>query len=164
MSALEHHSILEPVEALRTQGFQITYQMVDSTGLVNPEDIRGVITDKTILIAVIHASNEIGTIQPIAEIGAIAKENNIPFYIAAPLSTFDLSIKSGNEIPIEERDEKEVTHINEKSICADGTKVRNPAFDITPNKYITGIITEKGVLTGKLEEAIYKAFNTPVIV
>lgn len=105
-------------------------------------------------------ANKIGTYQ----LAVLAKENNIPFYIAAPLSTFDLSIKSGNEIPIEERNPEEVTHINEKIISAKGIKVRNPAFDVTPAKYIAGIITEKGVLSQDYITSIKDAFNEVVVV
>ncbi len=104
-------------------------------------------------------ANKIGTYQ----LAVLARENNIPFYIAAPLSTFDLSISSGDEIPIEERNKEEVTHINEKIICAENIKVRNPAFDVTPAKYISGIITEKGVLSGDLKKSIYEAFNQATI-
>ena len=99
--------------------------------------------------------NKIGTYQ----LAVLAKENNIPFYVAAPLSTFDLSCKNGSDIPIEERHSEEVTHINEKQICADGVKVRNPAFDITPAKYISGIITEKGILRGNYTTEIKNIFN-----
>lgn len=105
-------------------------------------------------------ANKIGTYQ----LAVLAKENNIPFYIAAPLSTFDLSCKDGNDIPIEERHPEEVTHINEKSICADGVKVRNPAFDVTPARYISGIITEKGVLKGDYRKEIKNAFNEVMVV
>jgi len=105
-------------------------------------------------------ANKIGTYQ----LAVLAKENNIPFYIAAPLSTFDLSIKSGEEIPIEERSHEEVTHINGETICAKGIKVRNPAFDVTPAKYISGIITEKGILSGDYKDSIRNVFNEAVIV
>lgn len=93
-------------------------------------------------------ANKIGTYQ----LAVLAKEHGIPFYVAAPLSTFDLSIKSGDEIQIEERDGKEVTVINGQPICASGVKARNPAFDITPAKYITGIITENGLETSYLRQ------------
>ncbi len=79
VSAIEHHSVLAPIEHLAKEGFKITYLKVLGDGLVDPQEIKKAITDKTILIAVMHASNEIGTIQPIAEIGKIAKENNILF-------------------------------------------------------------------------------------
>jgi len=86
-------------------------------------------------------ANKIGTYT----VALAAKAHNIPFYIAAPHSTIDMSIFSGDEIPIEERDEEEVTHINGKTICAEGVNIINPAFDVTPAEYITGIITETGI-------------------
>jgi translation initiation factor eIF-2B subunit alpha/methylthioribose-1-phosphate isomerase len=88
------------------------------------------------------AANKIGTYEK----AVIAKENNIPFYIAAPISTFDKKIKSGKEIIIEERVREELTVIYNKKIMPDYTKVKNPAFDVTPAKYITGFITEDGIL------------------
>ncbi len=89
-------------------------------------------------------ANKIGTYT----VAVLAKENNIPFYVAAPISTLDLSIQSGDEIPIEERHSHEVTHLSGFPVAPDGVKVRNPAFDVTPARYITAIITEKGVATG----------------
>ncbi len=83
VSPVEHHSVLEPVEFLRKEGYKITYLPVDSAGQVNPEDVKRSITPETILIAVMHASNEIGTIQPVEDIGRIAKEFKIPFLVDA---------------------------------------------------------------------------------
>ncbi len=88
------------------------------------------------------SANKIGTYN----LALVAKAHNVPFYIAAPLSTIDTSIKSGDEIVIEERDSEEVTHINGKPVCAEGVKVINPGFDVTPAELIAGIITEKGIL------------------
>ena len=105
-------------------------------------------------------ANKIGTYQ----LAVLAKENNIPFYVAAPLSTFDLLIKSEKEIPIEEREENEVKMINDKSICLSNIKIRNPAFDITPAKYISGIITEKGILKEDYNKSIENIFNMSTIV
>ncbi len=82
-SNIEHHAILEPCEFLETQGFTVTYVNVDEFGLVDPEDVKEAITDKTILISIMHANNEIGTIQPIAEIGKIAQEHGIYFHTDA---------------------------------------------------------------------------------
>lgn len=82
-SKIEHHSVLGPVEYLLQEGFKVTLLDVDEFGVVNPEDVRKAITDKTILVAVMHASNEIGTIQPVAEIGSIAREKGIPFLVDA---------------------------------------------------------------------------------
>ena len=100
-------------------------------------------------------ANKIGTYN----LAIVANYHNVPFYIAAPLSTIDTSIETGKDIPIEERDHEEVTHINGKSICADGVKVINPGFDVTPHELIKGIITEKGVLYPPYNESIKKAFE-----
>lgn len=101
-------------------------------------------------------ANKIGTYT----VAIAAKYHNVPFYIAAPLSTIDTNIKSGAEIPIEERSHDEVTHINGKSICAEGVKVINPGFDVTPNELIAGIITEVGILRPNYNESIAKAFKS----
>ena len=97
-------------------------------------------------------ANKIGTYS----IAVLAKENNIPFYVAAPISTLDLSLESGQYIPIEERDEQEVTHIGGIRIAPYGVKVANPAFDITPHTYITSIITELGVVYPPYSENLKK--------
>jgi S-methyl-5-thioribose-1-phosphate isomerase len=88
------------------------------------------------------AANKIGTYEK----AVLAKENNIPFYIAAPRSTIDLSCPSGDNIPIEERDEEEVLTIDGKRLAPLGSRAKNPAFDVTPARYIRGIITEAGVI------------------
>ena len=100
-------------------------------------------------------ANKIGTYT----VAIAAKYHNIPFYIAAPLSTIDTSIKTGDEIPIEERSHDEVTHINGKAICAEGVNLINPGFDVTPHELITGIITEKGILRPDYTKSIAEAFK-----
>ena len=91
-------------------------------------------------------ANKIGTYEK----AVLAKENKIPFYVALPTSTIDINTKSGKDIPIEERNEEEVTHIvaeNKKiRISAEGSHAKNPAFDVTPSKYITAFITERGII------------------
>jgi methylthioribose-1-phosphate isomerase len=87
-------------------------------------------------------ANKIGTYT----LAVLAKENGIPFYVAAPTSTIDLSLSSGAEIPIEERNPEEVTSIKGVRLAPKGVKAANPAFDVTPHKYITAIITEKGII------------------
>jgi methylthioribose-1-phosphate isomerase len=87
------------------------------------------------------AANKIGTYM----VAVLANRHEIPFYVAAPISTLDLSLKSGDEIPIEERYRKEVTHIREQQLAPDGVGVQNPAFDVTPNNLIAAIITDRGV-------------------
>lgn len=99
-------------------------------------------------------ANKIGTYT----VAIVAKYHNVPFYIAAPLSTIDTSIKTGAEIPIEERSHEEVTHINGKRICAEGINVINPGFDVTPHELIAGIITEKGILRPDYNKSIAEAF------
>lgn len=100
-------------------------------------------------------ANKIGTYT----VAIAAKYHNVPFYIAAPLSTIDPSIKSGAEIPIEERSREEVTHINGKIICAPEVKVINPGFDVTPHELIAGIITEVGILRADYTKSIAEAFR-----
>lgn len=87
------------------------------------------------------AANKIGTYM----VAVLANKHDIPFYVAAPVSTLDLTLKTGQDIPIEERDSREVTHIGEQQLAPDGVGVHNPAFDVTPNELITAIITDKGV-------------------
>lgn len=95
-------------------------------------------------------ANKIGTYS----VAVLAKENNVPFYVAAPISTIDLSLQTGDEIPIEERHSREVTHLAGLPIAPGGVKVRNPAFDVTPARYITAIITEKGIVSGNYREQL----------
>ena len=100
-------------------------------------------------------ANKIGTYT----VAIAAKYHNIPFYVAAPLSTIDTSIKTGDDIIIEERSHDEVTMINGKPICAKGVNVINPGFDVTPNELITGIITEKGILRPDYRKSIQEVFK-----
>ena len=95
-------------------------------------------------------ANKIGTYS----VAVLAKENNIPFYVAAPISTLDLTLATGDLIPIEERAAGEVTHVFGVPVAPKGTEVRNPAFDVTPNRYVTAIITEKGVARAPYEKSL----------
>ena len=90
-------------------------------------------------------ANKIGTYEK----AVLAKESGIPFYVAAPASTFDFKIKSGSEIPIEERDQDEVLSINGVRHSPQNSKAKNPAFDVTPSRYVTGYITEYGIFTSE---------------
>jgi methylthioribose-1-phosphate isomerase len=99
-------------------------------------------------------ANKIGTYM----VAVLAREHNIPFYVAAPLTTLDMTLQSGEEIPIEERDEKEVTHIREYQLAPDGVGVHNPAFDVTPNHLIAAIITDKGVARAPYTESLKRLF------
>lgn len=95
-------------------------------------------------------ANKVGTYG----LAVLAKENNVPFYVAAPISTLDLTLPSGDAIPIEERAGKEVTHIQGVQIAPEGITVANPAFDVTPNRYVSAIITERGVAKAPYQESL----------
>ncbi len=95
-------------------------------------------------------ANKIGTYT----VAVVAKENGIPFYVAAPISTLDLSLKTGEQIPIEHRNPQEVTHLYGVAMAPANTAVQNPAFDVTPNRYVTAIITERGVARAPFTESL----------
>jgi methylthioribose-1-phosphate isomerase len=95
-------------------------------------------------------ANKIGTYS----VAVLAKENSVPFYVAAPISTLDLTLASGAEIPIEQRAASEVTHVFGVAVAPEGTAVENPAFDVTPNRYVTAIITERGVARTPYERTL----------
>ena len=86
-------------------------------------------------------ANKVGTYS----LAVLANENHVPFYVAAPISTMDLSLSSGNQIPIEQRPARELTHVYGVAVAPAGTAVANPAFDITPHRYVTAVVTERGV-------------------
>lgn len=95
-------------------------------------------------------ANKIGTYS----VAVLAKENGVPFYVAAPVSTLDLTLASGDQIPIEERAAAEVVQVGGVPLAPEGTTVRNPAFDVTPARYVTAIITEHGVAEAPYEESL----------
>lgn len=100
-------------------------------------------------------ANKVGTYS----LAVLAKENDIPFYVAVPLSTIDMKLESGDQIPIEERDEEEVSSLNGSQIAPQKVEAYNPAFDITPHRYITAFITEKGIIEPPFEEHFRKLFD-----
>jgi methylthioribose-1-phosphate isomerase len=100
-------------------------------------------------------ANKIGTYS----VAVLAKENNVPFYVAAPISTLDLTLASGDEIPIEQRPSYEVTHVFGVPVAPEGIAVENPAFDVTPNRYVAGIITERGVARAPYTESLRALMN-----
>ncbi len=103
-------------------------------------------------------ANKIGTYT----VAVLAHEHNIPFYVAAPLSTIDRSTPDGDHIPIEERDRREVSHLGSARLTPEGANIRNPAFDVTPHRYIAGIITEKGIFRPSYSESLKRAFAVAV--
>jgi methylthioribose-1-phosphate isomerase len=98
-------------------------------------------------------ANKIGTYG----VAVLAREHKIPFYVAAPLSTIDLDTPDGQHIPIEERSPREVTHVAGTQLAPDGALVWNPAFDVTPNQLIAGIITERGICRAPYTESLRRA-------
>ena len=100
-------------------------------------------------------ANKIGTLM----LGVLAKEFGVPLYVAAPISTFDPEAETGDDIPIEERDREEVIHFGERQTAPDDVDVYNPAFDVTPAEYITGIITERGIISKPFEDNIQKTLS-----
>ncbi len=100
-------------------------------------------------------ANKIGTYM----VAVLARQHDIPFYVAAPISTIDLACPSGEEIPIEERDTREVTHMHNHQLAPEGIGVQNPAFDVTPNEFIAAIITDKGVTRRPYIESLKKLFE-----
>lgn len=101
------------------------------------------------------AANKIGTYM----VAVLAKRHDIPFYVAAPISTIDLACPTGNEIPIEERDKREVTHILDQQLAPTGIEVQNPAFDVTPNDLIAAIITDKGIARSPYLKTLRQLFE-----
>jgi methylthioribose-1-phosphate isomerase len=95
-------------------------------------------------------ANKVGTYS----VAVLAKENGVPFFVAAPISTLDLTLASGSQIPIEERAASEVTHVFGHAVAPAGTSVQNPAFDVTPARYVTAIITERGVARAPYEASL----------
>src|SRR4029079_12995967 len=99
-------------------------------------------------------ANKIGTYS----VAVLAREHNVPFYVAAPLSTSDLKTADGSGIPIEERNRREVTHVGSNQVAPDGASVWNPAFDVTPHALVTGIITERGICRAPFGESLRALF------
>ena len=121
---------------------------------INSGKIDCIITGADRIASNGDAANKIGTYT----LAVLAHENKIPFYTAAPTTTIDMNIKNGEEIPIEERKPEEVTHIRGVSIAPDGIHAANPAFDVTPHRYITAIITEKGLVRSPYTRSIKSLF------
>ena len=112
--------------------------------------IRAIVVGADRIAANGDVANKIGTYT----VAVLAKEHDIPFYVAAPISTVDLDTPDGNKIPIEQRDGKEVTHIAGRQMVPDGVEVENPAFDVTPAKYVTAIVTERGIARSPYLESL----------
>lgn len=119
-------------------------------------EIRAAIVGADRIAANGDVANKIGTYS----VAVLAKENQIPFYVAAPLSTIDLSLASGEQIPIEERNPAEVTHWAGVATAPENVPARHPAFDVTPNRYVTAIITERGIARAPYTESLKALFTS----
>jgi len=130
---------------LHKDGIPVTLICDNMAGyLMSRGEIDCVIVGADRIAANGDTANKIGTYT----VAVLAREHGLPFYVAAPISTLDLSLADGSLIPIEERDRREVTHVGDKQLAPEGIDVRNPAFDVTPARLITAIITERGVVKG----------------
>ena len=123
--------------------------------LMRAGDIDLVVVGADRIAANGDTANKIGTYT----VAVLAHEHKIPFYVAAPISTIDLSTPDGDRIPIEERDQREITHLGSARLTPEGAKIRNPAFDVTPHRYIAGIITERGIFTPPYAESLKRAVD-----
>ena len=136
---------------LNKEGIPVTLITDNMAGhFLKRGDIDCVVVGADRIAANGDVANKIGTYS----VAVLAKENDIPFYVAAPISTLDLNISSGDQIPIEERNEREITHVKDVRLAPDGIKIANPAFDVTPNRYIAAIITERGVARPPYQESL----------
>ena len=122
--------------------------------LMRAKEIDVVVVGADRIAANGDTANKIGTYT----VAVLAHEHSVPFYVAAPLSTIDLATPDGDTIPIEERDQREVSHLGSSRITPVGANIRNPAFDVTPHRYIAGIITERGILRPPYAESLKQAF------
>ncbi|MBW2072518.1 MAG: S-methyl-5-thioribose-1-phosphate isomerase [Deltaproteobacteria bacterium] len=136
---------------LQQENIPVTIIADSSAGyLMNRGQIDLVVVGADRIAANGDAANKIGTYT----VAVLARENGVPFYVAAPLSTVDFALASGTDIPIEERDSREVTHVMGKQVAPPGVKALNPAFDVTPHHLIAGIITERGIAREPYSESL----------
>ncbi len=138
---------------LQQDGIDVTLICDNMAGyLMSQGEVDCIIVGADRIAANGDVANKIGTFT----VAVLAKEHGIPFYVAAPTSTIDLAIEDGSGIPIEERNAVEVTHHGGRQVAPDGVKVRNPAFDVTPARLVTAIITENGIARDNYRQALEK--------
>ncbi len=151
------------LQGCRLTTYELAHDGIPVT-LVTDNSVGSLMQHKRIDVVVVGAdriaangdvANKIGTYT----VAVLAHTHNIPFYVAAPRSTIDPGIPDGSAIPIEERDPREITHFNGRLIAPKGVPALNPAFDVTPNKYVSGIITEVGILRKPFKASIRKALE-----
>jgi methylthioribose-1-phosphate isomerase len=146
------------LQGARLTAWELTKDSIPTTliadnmagALMRQGKIKAVVVGADRIAANGDVANKIGTYT----VAVLAKEHGIPFYVAAPWSTVDMNTPSGDQIPIEQRSPKEITHHGGKLMAPDGVLVENPAFDVTPSKYVTAIITERGIARAPYGEAL----------
>lgn len=151
------------LQGARLTAFELQQAGIDVTLLA--DNMAAMVMSKGWIQAVIVGTDRVAANGDVANkigtygVAVLAKAHGIPFYVACPLSTIDLNTKTGADIPIEERPAEEITEGFGKRTAPQGVKVYNPAFDITPNEYVTAIITEKGVVQAPYEESLKSLFE-----
>src|SRR5579859_4259363 len=136
---------------LMKDGIQTTVIADNMAGaMMRQGKIQAVVVGADRIAANGDVANKIGTYT----VAVLAKEHGIPFYVAAPWSTVDMNMPNGEEIPIEQRSAREVTHHAGKQVAPDGVLVENPAFDVTPNKYVAAIVTERGIAKSPFADSL----------
>ncbi len=151
------------LQGARLTAWELKKDNIDVTLIT--DNMAGYMMKKGLINAVIVGADRIAANGDVANkigtytVALLAREHKIPFYVAAPISTIDLNIKHGDNIPIEERNGAEVTHLKGQRIAPIGVKVRNPAFDVTPNKFVTAIITERGVVRRPYKAGLQRLFR-----
>lgn len=151
------------LQGSRLTAWELKKDKIDVTLIT--DNMAGHMMSKGLIDAVVVGADRIASNGDVANkigtytVALLAKEHGLPFYVAAPLSTIDMKIKDGTQIPIEERSPAEVTHLGGKEIAPRGVKVKNPAFDVTPSRLVTGIITEKGVARRPYKTSIKRLFS-----
>jgi methylthioribose-1-phosphate isomerase len=145
---------------LTKDGIQTTLIADNMAGaMMRQGKIKAVVVGADRIAANGDVANKIGTYT----VAVLAKEHGIPFYVAAPWSTVDMSTPTGEEIPIEQRSPREVTHHAGKQVAPNGVLVENPAFDVTPNQYVTAIITERGLARSPYAESLKELASATVV-
>jgi len=142
---------------LKASGIPVTVITDNAAGyFMQQRKVDAVIVGADRIAANGDVAKKIGTYM----VAVLARTHKIPFYVAAPMSTIDVSIKSGKEILIEQRDEKEVTHFQGRRTAPNGVAAGNPSFDVTPHRYVSAIITEKGIMIPPFKAKIRKVFTS----
>lgn len=149
------------LQGARLTAWELTHDGIDTT--VITDNMAGTFMRQGMIDLVVVGADRIAANGDVANkvgtygVAVLAKEHGLPFYVAAPSSTLDLATASGAGIPIEERPTREVTHVGSTRLAPESAKIRNPAFDVTPARYVTAIITERGVWRAPYEDSLQEA-------